>query len=80
MERSTFIGTGRNPKGPDLPLGLGMQLAQNPQAMRAFGRMSSAQKSELIAYLQGASTGQDAQTRMGEAIRRLSKNGGKAIH
>jgi len=78
MEHQTFIGTGHNPDGPDLPLGLGMQLAQNPQAMQAFGRMSNAQKSELIAYVQGAATGNDAKARMREVLRRLDK--GKGIH
>ena len=75
MERSTFIGTGRNPDGPDLPLGLGMQLAQNPRAMQAFGRMSNAQKSELIGYLQSAPTGADAEARMSEVVNKLGKNG-----
>ena len=74
MDRSTFIGTGRNPDGPDIPLGLGMQLAQNPKAMQAFGRMSNAQKSELIGYLQSAATGGDAEARMSEVIRKLGRN------
>ena len=74
MEHSTFIGTGRNPDGPDIPLGLGMQLAQDPQAMNAFGRMSNAQKRELIKYVQGASTGDDAKIRMSEVLRRLHAN------
>ncbi len=32
----------------DLPLGFGMLLAQNPQAMKKFSEMSDAQKSEVL--------------------------------
>ena len=72
MEHTTFIGTGPNPDGPDLPLGLGMQLAQNPKAMKAFGRMTSAQKSEIIAHIQSATTGREAESRMAAAIKKLN--------
>ena len=70
----TFIGIGRNLNGPDLPLGLGMQLAQDPKAMDAFGRMSKAQRSGLISYIQGAKTGSEAQSRIAETVNKLSEN------
>ena len=71
MNQTPFIGIGHNPEGPDLPLGLGMQLAQDPKAMDTFGRMSRAQKSELIAFVQGATTGDEAKQRMTDALARL---------
>ena len=72
MESSNFIGIGANPDGPDLPLGLGMELAQNPNAMNTFGSMTKAQKTALIGRIQGAATGEDAKARITEAIRQLS--------
>ena len=73
MERSTFIGIGKNPDGPDIPLGLGMQLAQSPKAMETFGRMTKAQKSGLIRQVQGAPTGEAAKARVEGAINRLER-------
>ena len=71
---SNFIGTGHNPDGPDLPLGLGMQLAQNPKAMEAFGRMTNLEKSKMIAHIQAAKTGDEAKTRLTQAVCELGGN------
>ena len=71
MSDNTFIGMGRNPHGPDLPLGMGMRLMQDPQAREAFGRLTRAKQTDLIDYVQGGSTGDEAKTRMEEAIDRL---------
>jgi hypothetical protein len=65
---------GANPDGPDLTMGLGMQLTQDPQAMNAFGSMSAEQKGRLIEYLQGAATGAEAEELMYTAIQRLHGN------
>ena len=73
MNRSTFIGTGRNPDGPDIPLGLGMQLAQSPKAMAVFGKMTNAQKSGLIRHIQGAPTGDAAKARVTGAVNQLEQ-------
>ena len=73
MKKSTFIGTGKNPDGPDIPLGLGMQLAQNPKAMATFGKMTSTQKRELIRQIQGAPTGDAARAQVSGAINRLEQ-------
>ncbi|MCI2106184.1 MAG: YdeI/OmpD-associated family protein [Intestinimonas sp.] len=35
--------------GPEIPLGLGMALAQDPDAMRYFANQSRARKREIIA-------------------------------
>lgn len=74
MDEREFIGVGHNPNGPDLPLGLGMLLAQDPKAMEAFGSMSNAQKSAMIGYIQGGATGKEAKERMTNALRRLHDN------
>jgi len=73
MKKSTFIGTGKNPDGPDIPLGLGMQMAQSPKAMATFGKMTNAQKSGLIQHVQGASTGEAAKARVTNAISQLEQ-------
>lgn len=72
--KNNFIGIGRNPDGPDLPLGFGMQLAQNPDAMDTFATMSKDEKAALINHIQGAKTGEDARNRIAETITNLSSN------
>ena len=74
MDQGTFIGVGPNPEGPDLPLGLGMQLAQNPKAMAVFGKMSKAEKAALVRHVQSAITGEGAESLMEDAINQLSEN------
>jgi len=71
MSHEPFIGIGHNPEGPDLPLGLGMNLAQDPSAMKTFAKMSPQQKSHLIHYIQGAHTGNDAKNRLSTAMHSL---------
>lgn len=70
-----FIGTGHNPHGPDLPLGFGMQLAQEPEAMDAFGKLTNAQKASLIRRIQSGSTGEEAQRLIADAVRELKSGG-----
>ena len=72
MGADNFIGTGRNPHGLDLPLGLGMALAQEPKAMEAFGKMSQEQKDALIRQIQGAKQGGEAKRRIEEAVEQLT--------
>lgn len=74
MDRQPFIGVGHNPEGPDLPLGLGMQLAQEPEAITRFGQLSANQKQQLVDYIQSCSTGEDAQNRVAEVVQGLSQN------
>ena len=74
MGKEVFIGIGHNPDGPDLPMGLGMQLAQEPKALQAYGNLSHSEKEALINYIQSSTTGDDAKNRIMESISRL-KNG-----
>lgn len=66
-----FIGMGHNPEGPDLPVGLGMRIAQVPEAITAFGEMSEAEKEDVVRYIQGGTTGEEAQLRMDTAVEHL---------
>jgi len=71
---NTFIGIGRNPDGPDLPLGLGMALAQDPKASNAFASMSNAQKESMIRHITGGNTGEEAKTLIEDAVNMLHNN------
>lgn len=72
MDSNSFIGIGHNPDGPDLPLGLGMRLDQEPNAMQTLEKMSNDQKTEMVQYIQGAATGGDAKKRIAEVVVKLS--------
>ena len=63
-----FIGMGRNPEGPDLPLGFGMLLAQEPEAVSMYGALTDAEKSTVIRYIQSGATGEDAKNRIASAV------------
>jgi len=68
-----FIGTGRNPNGPDLPLGFGMGLAQNPDAMETYASLTNAEKTSVIRYVQSGQTGDEAKSKIAEAVQRLAE-------
>jgi len=63
-----FVGIGKNPEGKDLPLGFGMQLAQESEAMEAFGRLTRAQRDSIVDYIQGCATSDDAINRITTVI------------
>lgn len=71
MTNSPFIGLGHNPEGPDLPLGFGMRLAQDPAAMDTFGALDREQKNRVISYIQASHTGSDAENRIESAVNSL---------
>lgn len=68
-----FIGAGRSPQGVDIPLGLGVRLAQHPDAMDAFGRLSPQRKAALIADIQASVSGDEAKRRIERAVRDLGR-------
>lgn len=70
-----FIGIGHAPDGVDLPLGLGMNLAQQPAAMDAFAHLSTAQKNDMVHYIQGSQTGEEARERIAKCVHSLGENG-----
>lgn len=63
-----FIGIGRNPEGPDLPLGFGMLLAQEPDAISHYGALTNDEKASVIRYIQSGATGEDAKNRIANAV------------
>lgn len=75
MSYYNFIGTGHNPTGPDLPLGFGMRLAQEPSAMNAYGRLSNEEKAAIIQKIQSGATGDEAATLINDAIESLRNIG-----
>lgn len=75
MPTEPYIGIGHSPDGVDLPLGLGMQLAQEPRAMEAFGQLTIEQKSKLIQNIQSAQTGQEAEEKIAGAVSSLRTGG-----
>jgi uncharacterized protein YdeI (YjbR/CyaY-like superfamily) len=67
-EKTPFISVGHNPEGPDLPLGFGMLLAQEPAAISRYGALTNDQKSSVIRYIQSAVTGEEARNRIENAV------------
>ena len=54
-----------------LPVGFGFKLAMDVKAMEHFSALSEAQKEELIAYVQGGTTAEEAEQRVETAIASL---------
>ncbi len=54
-----------------LPVGFGFKLAMDVAAMEKFSALSEEEKNDLIAYVQGGSTSEEAEQRVEEAIGRL---------
>ena len=70
-----FIGMGHNPNPnvPDIPMGFGMELMQNPKAMENYGKLSDNEKTRLIKEIQTATTGDEAKLNIDQAIEILTK-------
>lgn len=54
-----------------VPVGLGMSLALDMKAMSNFANLSDSKKQELISYIQGSTTGDDAKNRVTEVVSNL---------
>ncbi len=54
-----------------LPEGLGFRLALDMQAMTNFVNLSDSSKKDLIDYIKGSSTGDDAKNRVSEVVSNL---------
>lgn len=59
------------PNYRDLPLGLGISLAQDLEAMSNFGAMDREVQKRIIDYVQGGLTGEDAHRRVQEAVEHI---------
>lgn len=74
MDNDVFVGQGRNPNGPDLPLGFGMLLEGEPVAKANYGSLTNTQKMEIIQYMQQAKTGEDSEFRVVNAVEKLKSH------
>lgn len=54
-----------------LPVGLGMRLALDMKAMTNFSNLSDTKKQELINYIEGSTTGEEAKNRVTEVVSSL---------
>lgn len=58
-----------------LPVGLGMRLALDMDAMKSFVNLSDQGKKELVDYIEGSTTGDEAKNRVTEVVRNLHNGG-----
>ncbi|HPU63817.1 MAG TPA: hypothetical protein PK304_06650 [Mobilitalea sp.] len=56
-----------------LPIGLGMKLALDVQAMTNFAKLPDEKKRELISYIESSTTGEEAKNRVSEVVSNLHK-------
>ena len=54
-----------------LPEGLGFRLAMDMKAMTNFANTSEDKKKQMVDYIKGSSTGEDAKNRVAEVINSL---------
>lgn len=57
----------------DMPLGLGIRIAQDPRATEAFAMLPEESKKRLILYVEDAATGDEALERVRNAVSALSR-------
>lgn len=55
----------------ELPIGLGMRLMQDRTAMDRYTALSDAEKKSILSYVEGGSTGEDAQERVATTVKSL---------
>ena len=71
MDERAFIGMGRNPHGKDIPLGLGMHMAQDAEALSKFSELTQPQRDRLVQYVHDSPTGDATVSRIAEVIQGL---------
>ncbi|NLK74817.1 MAG: YdeI/OmpD-associated family protein [Clostridiales bacterium] len=54
-----------------LPVGLGMRLALDMKAMTNFVNLPEGQKKQLVSYIEGSTTGDEAKQRVTEVVSSL---------
>lgn len=57
--------------GSQVPVGLGMKLALDMQAMTNFAKLPDVKKQELVDYIKGSTTGDEARNRVTEVVSNL---------
>lgn len=61
----------------EMPIGLGMKLAMDINAMNSFVRKSEKERKEIIKYIQSSSTGHEAKNRVNEVVTSLKSTDDK---
>ncbi len=61
--------------GDQLPEGLGFRLALDMEAMKNFANLSDQGKEQLVNYIKGSATGDEAKNRVTEVVRNLHNGG-----
>ncbi len=76
MKDDSYVGIGKNPNPdmPDIPVGLGMNLMQDADAMNHFNSLSNQRKKDVIKYIQQSNSGDDARYRIKNAICHMHNN------
>ena len=57
--------------GNQLPEGLGFRLALDMEAMKNFANLSDQGKEQVVDYIKGSTTGDEAKNRVTEVVRNL---------
>lgn len=55
----------------DLPIGFSMNLAQDSKAMNNFAILDDHKKEKLVEYIEAATTGDEAKSRINEVVNNL---------
>lgn len=56
-----------------IPVGLGMKLALDMDAMKNFANLPDEKKQELVHYIEGSTTGDEAKNRVYEVVNNLHR-------
>lgn len=58
-------------QAPDMPLGLTMSLAEDLEAMQTFSNLSPEGQAQIVSYIQGSITGDEAKIRIENVVEKL---------
>ena len=58
---------------PEIPTGLMSRMAHSTRAMDGFFSLDDSRRDALVQYIQGAQTGEEAKSRMEEAVEALEQ-------
>lgn len=58
-------------EAPDMPLGLTMSLAEDLEAMQTFSNLPSSAQAQIVNYIQGSTTGDEAKVRIENVVNKL---------
>ena len=71
IDNNISAGMGLSSAVPDMPLGFGMRLAQEPSALDTYGSLTNEQKTSVIRHIQSGTTGKEAKKLVIDAVENL---------